>query len=112
MKRTLNYVFTGMMESFSDCSRLDYTRETIAKTNKLAREEYKNAMRLYELGYRDEKPQKPRIFRVRLMARGPRKEAALRDGKRARAYDQYLPIRHGKWFDVYIHRVYEWDFAK
>ena len=43
-----------------------------------------------------------RLKRVRLMPRGPRVEAAWGDYKSKRAYDSYLPMRHGTHFDVYI----------
>ena len=43
-----------------------------------------------------------RLKRVRLMPRGPRVEAAWQDYKSKRAYDSYLPMRHGTHFDVYI----------
>ena len=44
------------------------------------------------------------LWRVRLMPRGARVEAAWTDFKSRRAYDSYLPIRHGTRFDVYVHR--------
>lgn len=44
------------------------------------------------------------LWRVRLMPRGPRVEAAWGDYRSRRAYDSYLPIRHGTHFDVYVHR--------
>ena len=44
------------------------------------------------------------LFRVRLMPRGPRVEAAWGDYRSRRAYDSYLPLRHGTHFDVYVHR--------
>ena len=44
------------------------------------------------------------LWRVRLMPRGARVEAAWSDYKSRRAYDSYLPIRHGTRFDVYVHR--------
>ena len=43
----------------------------------------------------------PHIMRVSLMARGPRSAPALRDYGYARAYDQNLPHKHAKAFDVY-----------
>ena len=50
---------------------------------------------------------KRRCRRVRLMPRGPRREAARKDGKWASAYDCSLPHRHATHFDVYVHEVYE-----
>ena len=42
------------------------------------------------------------IMRIRIMPRGPRVEAAWDDYKSRRAYDSYLPLRHGKTFDIYV----------
>ena len=42
------------------------------------------------------------LKRVRIMPRGARMEAAWDDYKSRRAYDSYLPMRHGTRFDVYI----------
>ena len=44
------------------------------------------------------------LWRVRLMPRGARTEAAWGDYRSRRAYDSYLPQRHGDRFDVYLHR--------
>ena len=45
-----------------------------------------------------------RLKRVRLMPRGPRVESAWADYKSKRAYDSYLPFRHGVHFDVYLQK--------
>lgn len=105
MKRTNNFIFTAMLSSFADASRIDDLRLAVKKTNRFSRDLFNHRMRSFNLGYRDEKPQMPPLYRVRLMPRGPRKAAALLDGKHPRSYDQYLPMRHAKWFDVYIHEV-------
>ena len=42
------------------------------------------------------------LQRVRIMPRGKRVEAAWNDYKSRRAYDSYLPIKHGEHFDVYV----------
>ena len=42
------------------------------------------------------------LKRVRIMPRGARVEAAWGDYKSRRAYDSYLPIRHGETFDIYV----------
>ena len=42
------------------------------------------------------------LMRVRIMPRGKRVEAAWDDYKSRRAYDSYLPMRHGEYFDVYV----------
>lgn len=44
------------------------------------------------------------LWRVRCMPRGGRVEAAWGDYRSRRAYDSYLPHRHGSRFDVYVHR--------
>lgn len=43
-----------------------------------------------------------RLKRIRVMPRGPRVEAAWDDYKSRKAYDSYLPMRHGTHFDIYI----------
>ena len=42
------------------------------------------------------------LKRVRVMPRGARVEAAWGDYKSRRAYDSYLPVRHGQTFDIYV----------
>ena len=42
------------------------------------------------------------LMRIRIMPRGPRVEAAWGDFKSRRAYDSYLPMRHGKTYDIYV----------
>lgn len=44
------------------------------------------------------------LMRVRIMPRGKRVEAAWGDYKSRRAYDSYLPMRHGESFDIYVGR--------
>ena len=50
-------------------------------------------------------------YRVKLQGRGPRKEAAIKDGRHYHAYDQSLPLRHAERVDLYIYerseRYYE-----
>ena len=41
------------------------------------------------------------LRRVRIMPRGPRAEASAVMYKTRRAYDSYLPMGLGEWFDVY-----------
>jgi len=43
-------------------------------------------------------------FYVKCQARGARTVNAVNDGKRSRAYDQSLPLRHAEKLDVYIYR--------
>ena len=42
------------------------------------------------------------LRRVRIMPRGPRAEASAAMYKTRRAYDSYLPMGLGEWFDVYV----------
>ena len=42
-------------------------------------------------------------YRVSLMPRGPRRAAAIADGRSPRAYDSCLPLRHAERIDVYVH---------
>ena len=45
---------------------------------------------------------RPTKFGLHLRGRGPRKEAAIKDGKGPRGYDMYLPLRHATRIDVYV----------
>jgi len=51
-------------------------------------------------------------YRVKLQGRGPRKEAAIADGRHRNAYDRSLPLRHAERVDLYIYerseRYYGW----
>ena len=42
-------------------------------------------------------------YRVKLQGRGPRKEAAVADGRHRNAYDRSLPLRHAERVDLYIY---------
>ena len=42
------------------------------------------------------------LRRLRIMPRGPRAEAAEAMYRSRRAYDSYLPMGLGEWFDVYV----------
>ena len=44
------------------------------------------------------------VFGLHVRGRGPRKEAAIKDGKGPRGYDMYLPLRHATRYDVYLRR--------
>ena len=105
-KRTSSYVMTANPDSVSDMMEIELVKKTVRMTNALSMNLYKNAMTRYEYGYEAIKPKKPNMQRVRLMARGPRRTAAIADGKRKYAYDQSLPLRHAKTLDVYIHTRY------
>ena len=89
MERTPAYRFT--VEDPND-PRIAELKQSIKINNQLQREAARMVQDVYPL------------FRVRLMPRGPRVEAAWGDFRSRRAYDSYLPIRHGVRYDVYVHR--------
>ena len=41
-------------------------------------------------------------YSIRKRARGPRAEAAKKDGLSPRAYDSYLPVKHATYFQLYL----------
>lgn len=41
-------------------------------------------------------------FTFRVVGRGPRVKAALKDGRCRRCYDQDLPLHHAEYFSVYL----------
>ena len=87
-ERTEAYQFTTTNKNDE---RITELKRKIAFCNKLSREasrdSYNNTVHP--------------LWRVRLMPRGRRVEAAWADFRSRRAYDSYLPIRHGSHFDVY-----------
>ena len=91
--RTPDYI--GTVTSKDDPMLLAIKAD-IRDRNKIARKWRRNAYKRTGKHYND-----VRIERIQLMARGPRTEAALKDGKYARSYDQSLPHRHATHWDVY-----------
>ena len=91
MMRTEAYQFTT---TDRNDPRIASLKRKIAFANKLSREATRgfNYSRTVNA-----------LWRVRLMPRGPRVEAAWADYRSRRAYDSYLPQRHGTRFDVYVH---------
>lgn len=91
--RTEDYKFT--VDSLDDADlvqlRIAVRKHNVAIRKQCRRNKYGNGERLAS-----------QIMRVRIMPRGERVEAAWGDYKSRRAYDSYLPIRHGKTFDVYV----------
>ena len=83
-KRCNSYIMTIDPMSASDMEKLDVVKRTVALGNR--RTSHK--------------------FRVRLMARGPRRSNAIADGKRKWSYDCYLPLRYATRIDVYVHERY------
>ena len=104
MKRTDSYIFTADAMSVGDMQQIAIVKKTVRASNRLAMQNYKWACA--RAAYRgNSMPELPKQYRVRLMARGPRRAAALADGKHKSAYDQSLPHCHATRFDVYVHEV-------
>ena len=105
MKRTSpSYIFTAHVESAADMAQIAIVKRTVSASNKMAKNKFKwETTRALYKGV--QLPEKPTLFRVRLMPRGPRRAAALKDGLRRTAYDQSLPARHATHFDVYVHEI-------
>ena len=87
--RTIDY--RGTITSLED-EDLKEVKATVQEHNKTARKwlrKYPNST--------------AKILRIRIMPRGPRVEAAIKDGwKYKAAYYSYLPQRHATHFDVYV----------
>ena len=92
MERCEAYQFTVTDRNDPQIAEL---KAKIAFVNKLSRSETR--------GYNYNNVVHP-LWRVRLMPRGARVEAAWGDYRSRRAYDSYLPARHGDRYDVYVHR--------
>jgi len=103
-KRTTSYVFTADPQSVSDMMQIEIVKKSVKSINDSTRISHKWATRRAEYNG-NPLPKEPKIYRVRLMARGPRRSAAIADGQRKWAYDSSLPQRHATHFDVYIHEA-------
>jgi hypothetical protein len=100
-KRADSYIFTADPKSCVDMMQIDTVRKTVRAINREAKTAHKYAVaRAQYWGHPT--PKAPTMKRVRVMGRGPRKEAAMNDYGRPRAYDAYLPQRYATSFDVYI----------
>jgi hypothetical protein len=99
--RSDSYIFTADPMSAFDMEKIAIIKKTVSAMNKEAKTAYGYAVRRAEY-YGEPIPKAPTRKRVRLMGRGPRKQAALNDYGRKRAYDAYLPQRYAVRFDVYI----------
>ena len=99
--RSTSFVFTADVNSVADMQQIEVVKKSVKAINDRARSIHKFACA--RALYRNEPmPKKPTLFRVRLMGRGPRVQAALNDYGRRRSYDAYLPQRYAQRFDVYI----------
>lgn len=102
--RSKSYVFTADPQSATDMQQIDIVKKSVKAMNDQARQAHIYACRRAE--YRNEPlPKAPARYRVRLMGRGPRRQAAIQDYGRRHAYDSYLPQCYAVKFDVYISEV-------
>lgn len=111
--RTKSYVFTADVNSVIDMEQIALVKKTVKAINDSARESYRWAVRRAEANG-SPLPKKPKIHRVRLMGRGPRKAAyadnVANGGYRVwSGYSCYLPQRYAERFDVYIAEVYQYE---
>jgi hypothetical protein len=108
--RTDSYVMTAHTECAGDMLEIETIRKSIKAINKMAKQEDQMNLYRYNTGWSDELPKKSPQYRVSLMPRGPRRAAAIADGRHKTAYDSCLPIRHAKTIDVYVHRKSSWYY--
>jgi len=98
------YVGTYWTECAGDMLEVSKIREVIKAVNRQAKWAEKSP-------WKNKAGVKFPRYRVKLQGRGPRKEAAAKDGRGYYAYDQSLPLRHAKRVDLYIYerseRYYE-----
>jgi len=100
MRHSTNYVFTAHTESAGDMLELETVRKAVKVINSELRR-FKYGTRAKKDGYGSQSYSQ---FYVKCQGRGPRTSAALTDGKRARAYDQFLPLSHAERMDVYVYQ--------
>lgn len=101
--RTKSYVFTADVNSVFDMMQIETLRASIKSVNAMAKETDRINEYRYDTGYDDILEARTPKYRVSLMPRGPRRAAAIADGRSKYAYDSCLPIRHAETIDVYIH---------
>ena len=100
MRHSKNYVFTAHTGCASDMLELENIRKAVKIINKELRH-FRYGTRSKKDGYGSQSFSQ---FYVKCQGRGPRTSAALTDGKRARAYDQSLPLSHAETMDVYVYQ--------
>jgi len=101
--RTKSFVFTADVNSVFDMMQIETLRSSIKSVNAMAKETDRINEYRYDTGWDDVLETSTPKYRVSLMPRGPRRVAAIADGRSPRAYDSCLPIRHAETIDVYIH---------
>lgn len=111
--RSSSYVMTADVNSALDMEQIALIKKTVKTINAQARLAHKHAVLRADF-MREPLPKKPKIYRVRLMPRGPR-ASSYRDNlanggyKVWSEYNSYLPQKYAKRFDVYINEVYQYD---
>lgn len=101
--RTSSYIMTAHTGCAGDMLELETVRKAVKVINSDLRR-FKYGTRAKKDGYGSPYRQ----FYVKCQGRGPRTSAALADAKRARAYDQSLPLKHATHMDVYVYERYTW----
>ena len=91
-----SYIGTYWTACAGDMLEVSKIREVIKAVNKEAKMAEKSP-------WKNKAGVKFPRYRVKLQGRGPRKEAAAKDGRGYYAYDQSLPLRHAKKVDLYIY---------
>lgn len=104
-----SYIFTADASSVSDMLQIEVVKKTVRAGNKIAMQNYKWAVRRAQF-HGEPMPKKPAQYRVRLMGRGPRKEAYsdhLKNGgyRMWQGFSSYLPQKYAERFDIYVHEV-------
>lgn len=108
-KRTASYVFTADPLSTSDMEKIALVRMTVRVGNARVMQDYKYAMQSYKMGYRDEAPKKPKLFRVSLKGRLGRNNPNADIYRSKYTYwgrmgdYQSIKLEHAQRIDVYVH---------
>jgi hypothetical protein len=107
--RTTSFIFTADANSAADIAQINIVKKTVKASNKLAKDSHKWACaRAAHNG--EVLPKAPKLYRVRLMGRGPRATAyadhVANGGNRQWAgFRSYLPQKYAERFDVYVSEV-------
>ena len=108
MRYSDSYIGTYWTDCAGDMLEVQKIREVVKVINKHNKNKEKRALYRFENGYSKKPPVELPRMRVKLQGRGPRKEAAIKDGTYYNAYDQSLPLRHAERVDLYIYERYQW----
>ena len=91
-----SYIGTYWTECAGDMLEVSKIREVVKVINRTSKDAEKSP-------WKNKAGVKFPRYRVKLQGRGPRKEAAAKDGRGYYAYDQSLPLRHAERVDLYIY---------